>query len=628
MVQRIEYTIFAETPEVAQLSTANKLIGHVHRSDLSFRAFRDWLREQGIWNKDTLPTALDLFDIRMDKQNGASLGPWAEKFFAVDDPEDQKTLLFERLLDQNTLLVKYVMEALDMEGGGRLHSTYELHRMLTSYVYPGEHVGLPSFQAWIKWMVGVERLKLIGIRWGLTDLGKEVVPKLRMIDVDEFLEEEEEEAEAATEAAATAESAAAPPAETTAQPAGQAPDATASPAAPASGAVRPPSNDQAAADAPQVATSPASAKPAKRTKTRAKSGKAAPTNDTAATETGKATREPSKAAAARKEVSSEELPDLPPEAPPVDDAVFEKYAAQFEEPAAEAEPETPPDVVARPPARRQTVAPSQLVRASSIDVGCSRDPLDLADVIEALREHGRAKGLGSGSLLVAYGLETRLAKSEAARHLFLAGVLARLSVQRPDGALCDLLVERVGGLIPVAVLLERPEALAEVVVRWGFGGGDQASQAIRAALLDSVIGGRALTTKQDTPTLLAEAPTSEVLVGMLSQGVLRGASMTTAFWLAREMVKVEIWRGPAARDIAFVPNRNNRMMAYRLRLIDSHFASTSARMIDIARTLGRALPPNSVEAAAFLDLAPDDHLRFDCPLVPICQSPCGWQPTD
>ncbi len=274
------------------------------------------------------------------------------------------------------------------------------------------------------------------------------------------------------------------------------------------------------------------------------------------------------------------------------------------------------------------MAPSTLVRNSAIVVGSSPEPLDLAEVIEALRAHGRSKGMGGGSLLVGSGLDTRLARNEAARHLFVAGILARLYVQRPDGVLCDSLVERAGGLNPIAVLLDRPEALAEVVVRWGFAQSDPASRSIRTALLDATIGGRSLARKQDTPTLLAEAATSEVLFGMLSQGLMRGAVPTASFWLVREMVRIELWKQPSARDIAFVPSRNNRLMAYRLRLIDSHFASTSARLLEIARTLTKVLPPNSVEAAAFEDLSADDHLRFACPHVPICQSPCGWHPAD
>ena len=146
---------------------------------------------------------------------------------------------------------------------------------------------------------------------------------------------------------------------------------------------------------------------------------------------------------------------------------------------------------------------------------------------------------------------------------------------------------------------------------------------VRTVLLDAIVGGRILRARQDMPTVLAEAATSEVLLGLLSQGVLRGAGPSAQFWLVREMVRIGLWRHDAAKKIAFVPSRPNRLFAYRLRLIDSHFAVGVPRMIDIARTLNHILPPGSVEARAFEELAPSDHLRFDCKQVEICQRPCG-----
>jgi len=206
----------------------------------------------------------------------------------------------------------------------------------------------------------------------------------------------------------------------------------------------------------------------------------------------------------------------------------------------------------------------------------------------------------------------------------LASLLARLYAARPDGSLADLLVERVGGLGPVAVLLDRPEALAEVVVRWGLAQGDAASAAVRTALLDTVLGTRALKAQADLPTVLAEAPSSEVLIGLLGQGLLRAAPMTAQLWLVREMVRAGLWTRPAHTEIAVVPTRAVRLMAYRLRLLDSHFAVGSAMLIQVARRLAPILPPGSVEAAAFDELAASDHLRFDCARVPICQQPCAY----
>ena len=589
MVQRVEYDVFPNTRDELLVSTLNKVLGHVYRSKLSWKAWREWLRDEDLWDKEVIPRVMSLLEIERSKGKKVTLGPWSSDMLDANGADEQADLIYQRLLDENTLLIKYVFEALDMEGGGRLHSTYELHRMLTSYVYPGEPIRLPDFQNWIKWAVLSGRVKLIGIRWGLTDIGKKAVPRLRMIDVDEFLEEEAEALEEELEEAAVQQAAEQGTVEQGA-PAETATPVAASAAQPeASEAETPAAKSEVAAKARPVAKGKKKKKKAKKD--------------------------------SKPEPEPEDLPDMPPEAPPVDEDVFRQYEADLEE-AAPAE-EAPTEQPAPRARRRPTARPRLVMRDAGLEAGCSKEPLGVPEVIAALREVGRKQGLVGGSLLLAFGLETRLSENEAVRHLFLAALLARLHARQPDGSLAERLIDRVGALLPVAVLLERPEALPEVIVRWGFGQPDEGATWIRGALLDAVLGGRVLNSKPDTPTILAEAATSEVLFGMLTQGVLRGAPPLAVFWLIREMVRVGLWKHEAATSIAFLPTRANRLMAYRLRLIDSHFAASTARLIELARGLSRILPPGSVEAAAFDDLSPADHLRFDCREVEICQQPCG-----
>lgn len=604
MAQRIDYAVFPGVREDAYIATINKVFGHIRRSQLSLRDLREWLKDENLWNKEDAHHLLAFLDIHTDGQ--VRLGPWAESLFNAPDEEQGKELLFKRLIDQNTLLVKYMLEALDIEGGGRLHSTYEAHRMLTSYVYPGKHITLPNFQNWIKWIVASGRVKLIGIRWGLTDLGKQAVPRLRTVDPDEFLEDE-----AADERSGSAPAASPPP-----SPAAVAPKAAPSPAAAPAAFV---------GTAPSVGTAPA--KPA------------------------------AKPVPAGGEDLDEDL-DLPPEPEPVDESVFSQYEAKYEEsaPAPAAAPAPAPATrsgarsapqapaaaavssgaaqpaavrdasVARTPVARYVESPALVAQTARVEVACSHQPMEVAEVLTALREYGRQNGLGGGSLLLAHGLESRLAQNEAARHLFLAGLVARAYGTYGDGALIDLLNERAGALGPVAILLDRPEALAEVVQRWGLAAADQASIRLRALLLDGVLGGRSLKSQADLPTVLAEAPTSETLLQTLQQTLLRGAPPLASFWLAREMVRAGLWTRPAATEIALVPSRPVRLMAYRLRLLDSHFAQGLPMLLAAARRLCALLPPGSVEAAAFEALAPNDHLRFDCTRLPICQQPCAWAP--
>lgn len=616
-MQQVDYAVFPGVRDEALLATVNKVLGHVRRSQLGPREFRDWLKDETLFDKDTTPHVMRLFDILQDAS--VRLGPWAEQFFATTTEEAARELLYKRLLEENTLLIKYVLEALDTEGGGRLHSDHELHRMLTSYVYPGKHIGLVPFKAWTKWLVVAGRVKLVGIRWGLTDLGKAAVPRLRTIDADEFLEDEKL-AQAA--------------------------------AAPATGSL-PGATTAAAAGTPLSAPAKAA---------------------TAPVPPAQAARPPASAAAKQAAADAdEEGLDLPPEPEPIDETLAARYEARFEaDPAPEAAPaarERPrpagaaghptsgspiasaaaakagaapgqadlkgsgaTQVAAQPStlhvaaAARDLTAPSVIVREGRLEVACTSAAPDVSEVLTSLREVGRTRGLGGGSLLLAYGLEPRMAQNEAARHLFLAGLLARLHAHPEGAGLAAWLVERVGGLGPIALLLDRPEALHEVVVRWGVSGSDPASMAVRAALLDATLGGRALKAQPDLPTALADAPTSEVLVGQLGQGLLRGAPVTAQLWLVREMVRAGLWTRPSATEIAFVPTRAARLMAYRLRLIDSHFASGAALLIPLARRLCTLLPPASVEAAAFEALAPANHLRFDCVKVTVCQQPCALHP--
>lgn len=598
MAQRVDYASFPGVRDEALLSTVNKVFGHIRRNQWTAREFRDWMKEEGLYNKDDVHHLLAFLDIQTD--GVVRLGLWAEKFFAATTEEAMREAVYKRLLDENTLLVKYCLEALDTEGGGRLHSTHELHRMLTSYVYPGKPITLEPFKNWIRWAVVSGRLKMIGIRWGMTDLGKQAVPRLRTIDVDEFLEDEKAEGAAAEVRAAQAQSPAAPR------------------------AVPPP------APAPIAAPEPS----------RAATAKPAPRSD---------------------DDPDEDL-DIPGEAEPVDEAAFARYAAQYEEPAPAPAPSAAPAPAAKAKAQSGKPAPAQavaepapapvalepqaapttlevqvptqrrdnapahvVVRHVKLENACSRAALEPAEVVAALRDHGRAQGLGGGSLLLGHGLETRIAHNEPLRHLFLASLLARAYAATGDGSLVDALTERVGGSLgPVALLLDRPEALVDALNRWNLLTSDPIATQLRALILEAAIGGKALKLAPDLPAQLAEAASSEALVQQLTQTVLRGAHPLAALWLVREMVRVGLWTRPAATEVAFVPWRAVRLMAYRLRLIDSHFAAGLPLLLQVAKRLAALLPPGSVEAAAIEALAPGDHLRFDCNAVVVCQTPCAW----
>lgn len=160
-----------------------------------FKGFRDFLRKQNLWDKDKSEIIFSLVDITWDKTN-VKVGKTAKKLAAAHSDNDFQNQLFERLKEVNILLVKYVLEALDVTQGGRLHSVHELYRMITSYVYPGAYIQLTSFQAWVEWLAASGFIKLVGIRWALSEKGQKTVSELRAMDVDEILEDMEDEAEA------------------------------------------------------------------------------------------------------------------------------------------------------------------------------------------------------------------------------------------------------------------------------------------------------------------------------------------------------------------------------------------------------------------------------------------------
>ena len=548
MAQRIDYAFFPGVRDESLWPTINKVFGQVRRNQLTLRDFRDWLKDAALWQKEEAPALLEFLDIAQAPT--VHLGPWAESVFAAKDDAAARDLLFKRLCDENVLLAKYVLEALDVDGGGRLHSTSELHRMLTSYVYPGKHVGRVAFEAWIKWMVASGRVRLIGIRWGLSDLGKQAVQRLRTVDADEFLEDES-------------------------------------------------AQQTASASAPLPPVAPPLAPPAP-PPVKASSAAASPPGD------------------------DEEMPDAPPEAEPVDAQTFAAYEARLSE--------TPPVAAVTSPAPRKghvaSAAPQvtkgqpQAPQLAAADSTVGPAPRDTGEILTMLREVGRQRGLGGGALLLAYGIESRMAQNDAARHLFLAALLARLSLQPDRDALVDLLRERAGGWGPVALLLDRPEALVDCLTRWQLTGAEPQAIRLRALLLDATLGGRALKTQPDLPAQLAQAATSDQLLTLLDQGLLHAASWPEQFWLVREMVKAGLWTRQSATEAAFVPTRAVRLMAYRLHLLDSHFAHSLGMFLQIARRLAALLPAGSVEAAALEALAPDDHLRFDCPHVVVCQTSC------
>ena len=197
MAQRVVYEQLPGTRFDQYLFKLRLVLGYLNQpGGTKFKAFRDFMRKQNLWDKDKSEVLFSTIELTWDKST-VKIGKTAKKLLAAHSDNDFQNILFERLKELNILLVKYVLEALDVTQGGRLHSVHELYRMITSYVYPGAYITLTAFQAWIEWLAASGYIKLVGIRWALSEKGQKIVSELRSMDVDEIMEDMEDEAEAA-----------------------------------------------------------------------------------------------------------------------------------------------------------------------------------------------------------------------------------------------------------------------------------------------------------------------------------------------------------------------------------------------------------------------------------------------
>ena len=188
-MQRVDFEAIAGTRFDQYMGKLRLILSFLQQPGNSkFKLFRDFARKQGMWEKERAPVLFSLVDIAWDKTT-VKVGKTAKKLAQARSDQDFQQALFDRLKEVNILLVKYVLEALDVQQGGRLHSIHELYRMITSYVYPGKYITLTAFQAWVDWLAASGVIRLIGIRWGLSERGQKIVPELRAMDLDEILED-------------------------------------------------------------------------------------------------------------------------------------------------------------------------------------------------------------------------------------------------------------------------------------------------------------------------------------------------------------------------------------------------------------------------------------------------------
>ncbi len=191
MAQRVGFKVLPNTKDELLLDRLLTILATVERERPNFKQLRESLRELGIWKREETPEILEFFGVSgLSERGRITLRPPANQLLAADSPAERQKVLVSHLYQANPLLVKYILEALDVTDGGRLHSTHELYRYISSYAYPGDYIKLPDFQSFIKWLGVAGAVRIIGIRWGLDEAGKAQLPVVRSLDVEEFLEDE------------------------------------------------------------------------------------------------------------------------------------------------------------------------------------------------------------------------------------------------------------------------------------------------------------------------------------------------------------------------------------------------------------------------------------------------------
>ena len=189
-MQEVNFAVLAGCKPLELLPKLGLVASFVVKSKPDFKALRKFFKENGFYVKEQFETLLSFLNIDIEDEKHVKCDDFLRSLLTIVDPVDRQRRLFKHLLDKNPILMKFIMDAI----AERLYSTNELYRYLTSYIYQGKYVTLLNFKAWLDWLYASDHIRVVGIRWGLSDLGKEACEgELKLIDLDELLEEEGED---------------------------------------------------------------------------------------------------------------------------------------------------------------------------------------------------------------------------------------------------------------------------------------------------------------------------------------------------------------------------------------------------------------------------------------------------
>jgi len=564
-----EVTSFPILPNIqaAELTGAVERVARfIRTSSPDERSLRKTLRQWKLWDKERTPAFLDLLKVH-NSDDAMEPGPFLSHYLNIVDETERRTLIFQYLRDLNPILVKSIFDALDTERGGRIQSTNELYRLVTSYVYPGEHISLPDFQHWVTWMHGVDVLRTIGLRWGFGTIGTVFREEIREMEMDEILEDLEDGLASSWEDAA----------------------ATATPAS----AEKDQANDAEGEDPEPVETAPASEKTTKtqspkttapKAQKKDKKVKQSPKTKNGEDAIGPApepivSAPPPKRGKARVVVAATAPPA--PTLPVTLSPVFVRGGAQIMVPL------TDKDAAANAEDIQgwwQTYPFRGPYRAKDFGLtieGLDEGPETLSELCVAALFVGRREGNVAASTALAALRETGALNAwitGTASFEESVGTVGLLSLVGGDARFLDLL--------PIAV---------------------QVCTALRAE-----------------PRRIADwtEETPETTIRALHVDVFGRTSPMAPFWVIREALMANLIDDPMYERVAVVPTRTAREHGYRLGFMDSLYAEGMEDLLKASAKLQRFCGKDC-EYNAPLEFL-QDHLgcRFRCPVAAECSYRC------
>jgi hypothetical protein len=609
--------------EAHYLDKLNKVLIFIDEQRPTQRELREFMQEEEMWDKELLgPDFWDFHQIIREKRY--KLGKLASKMLDNRrEPAVEKELLFRHILRENELLSKYIFDALNE----RLHSDAELYRYMTSYVYPGQKIRRPDFLSWLKLVTILGYIRIIGIRYGLTDAGKDAMRWIDQIDVESLLEEErqEEAGEGEDEDEDDEEELAQAVIKATARKPAQAKDEDEDededgdePGADDAGDEEAPARGSAATDEDEDALTArlaASLGHPSSTPARPTAADAADVDDAPAPPPASAGDDADDDEAARRRFRRR------PEPPPLQAAARAKPAPA--QPPASSTPAVAPLVVAEEPA---PPAAELAVRQPSRRPPSPRElpfgPTQLAENLERLttwwadfdgRQLRHATDFGLSPL------EHELAPQD---FLLKLVSLATLVIGDPREADRAGFVNRLDRVRFFPRLMADGGALYPLLLELGHFDDDGGHRLLGENLLTLLRHRERLAAQPDLPARLAALTSGEELLTLLRTVFFDGLPGCEPHWVVREMVLLGLWKAAELRGVAAVPQRPARQAAYRLGLLATAHAGSARELLDAARRIAAVLGPETAFDEPLAHLGRALGCRAACPHVDECPYHC------